>query len=162
MKNGPKECPSTTIREDELHKLIVKAFNDFQEDKEESINLLREILTNTLGENLKDELIGVQEQVNHLQKEIIDKASQNEDYDDLVDQVNTMKDKQTALEIKVARTESNKIRTKDLIEYLEKQEGFINEYDDKLVRRLIEKVIIYEDCIVVKFKSGEEIMEVRY
>lgn len=73
-----------------------------------------------------------------------------------------MKDKQTALEIKVARTESNKIRTKDLIEYLEKQEGFINEYDDELVRRLIEKVLIYEDCIVVKFKSGEEIMEVRY
>ena len=30
----------------------------------------------------------------------------------------------------------------------------ITEYSDKLVRRLIEKVIIYDEMIVVEFKSG--------
>ena len=37
------------------------------------------------------------------------------------------------------------------------QTGDITEFDDKLVRKLIEKATVYDDRLVVEFKSGLEI-----
>ncbi|MDD4592285.1 MAG: DNA recombinase [Parabacteroides sp.] len=38
--------------------------------------------------------------------------------------------------------------------FLKKQTTALTEYDEQLVRRLIEKVTIYEDKFIVEFKSG--------
>ena len=38
--------------------------------------------------------------------------------------------------------------------FLREQPTTIAEYDEPLVRRLIEKVIVYEDKFTVEFKSG--------
>ena len=40
--------------------------------------------------------------------------------------------------------------------FLREQSGVILEYDDRLVRRLVEKVTINVDRIAVEFKSGVE------
>jgi len=42
-------------------------------------------------------------------------------------------------------------------DFLNTQTGDIAEFKDKLVRKLIEKAIVYDDRIVVEFKSGLEI-----
>lgn len=39
-------------------------------------------------------------------------------------------------------------------EFLKRQPTAITEYDESLVRRLIEKVTVYEDKFTVEFKSG--------
>jgi site-specific DNA recombinase len=44
-----------------------------------------------------------------------------------------------------------------MTDFLNMQTGGITEFDDKLVRKLIEKVIVYDDRLVVEFKSGLEI-----
>jgi len=38
--------------------------------------------------------------------------------------------------------------------FLREQPTSITEYDEQLVRRLIEKVTVYEDKFTVEFKSG--------
>jgi site-specific DNA recombinase len=38
--------------------------------------------------------------------------------------------------------------------FLKKQSTALTEYDEQLVRRLIEKVTVYEDKFIVEFKSG--------
>ena len=38
--------------------------------------------------------------------------------------------------------------------FLKKQSTALTKYDEQLVRRLIEKVTIYEDKFIVEFKSG--------
>lgn len=40
---------------------------------------------------------------------------------------------------------------------MDKQTEDITEYSDTLVRRLIEKITVYDEALVVKFKSGLEI-----
>jgi site-specific DNA recombinase len=42
----------------------------------------------------------------------------------------------------------------DMSIFLKKQSTALAEYDEQLVRRLIEKVTIYEDKFTVEFKSG--------
>ena len=41
-------------------------------------------------------------------------------------------------------------------EFLNGQQEKVEEYDEALVRRLIEKITVYDDRLVVRFKSGIE------
>ena len=47
-----------------------------------------------------------------------------------------------------------KKRMADMSAFLKKQSAALAEYDEQLIRRLIEKVSIYEDKFIVEFKSG--------
>jgi site-specific DNA recombinase len=42
----------------------------------------------------------------------------------------------------------------DMSTFLKKQSTALSKYDEQLVRRLIEKVTVYEDKFTVEFKSG--------
>jgi len=42
----------------------------------------------------------------------------------------------------------------DMSTFLKKQSTDLTKYDEQLIRRLIEKVTIFEDRFVVEFKSG--------
>jgi hypothetical protein len=44
-----------------------------------------------------------------------------------------------------------------MTDFLNTQTGDITEFDDKLVRKLVEKAIAYDDRLMVEFKSGLEI-----
>ena len=45
----------------------------------------------------------------------------------------------------------------ELEEFLENQELEIERYDEDLVRKLIEKIIVYDESLKVIFKSGLEV-----
>ena len=50
-----------------------------------------------------------------------------------------------------------KDRIEDLSSFLNEQTEAITEYSEALVRRLIERITILDDMIVVEFKSGLEV-----
>ena len=60
------------------------------------------------------------------------------------------------LEYNVSR-ESRCRRIAEIDEFLKEQVVRLEEYDDKLVRMLVEKVMVFEGYIKVEFKSGVEI-----
>ena len=66
--------------------------------------------------------------------------------------------KQNAL-VENAEREGKRQRIAEMTDFLNKQSAELEEYDEQLVRRLIEKVTIYEDKLTVEFKSGIEIDE---
>ena len=45
----------------------------------------------------------------------------------------------------------------ELDEFLDNQELEIESYDEELVRKLIDKIVIYEENLIVVFKSGFEV-----
>jgi hypothetical protein len=53
-----------------------------------------------------------------------------------------------------AERQNRRQRIAEMMEFLESQSGVIFEYDEKLVRLLVEKVTVFEGRIVVKFKTG--------
>lgn len=67
-------------------------------------------------------------------------------------------DKKNAL-VENAEREGKRQRIAEMTDFLNKQSAELEEYDEQLVRRLIEKVTIYEDKLTVEFKSGIEIDE---
>ena len=58
--------------------------------------------------------------------------------------------------IMVEQVESDELkkRMEDMKSFIKEQPTILSEYDEPLVRRLVEKVTVYEDRFTVKFKSG--------
>jgi site-specific DNA recombinase len=44
-----------------------------------------------------------------------------------------------------------------IIKFLNEQSTLLEEYDEQIVRRLIEKITVYDDKLTIEFKSGVEI-----
>lgn len=56
-----------------------------------------------------------------------------------------------------AEREGKRQRIAEMDEFLKKQPGKVGEYDDQLIRKLIEKIMVFDDKLMVEFKSGVEI-----
>ena len=50
-----------------------------------------------------------------------------------------------------------KDRIDDLASFLDEQTEAVTEYSEPLVRRLIERITVYDEMLVVEFKSGLQI-----
>ncbi|MGI6570420.1 MAG: hypothetical protein ACOX27_05110 [Caldicoprobacterales bacterium] len=69
-------------------------------------------------------------------------------------QIHSLRDQKQKLQVENANRDELKKRIADMSTFLKKQPTALTEYDEQLVRRLIEKVTIYEDKFTVEFKSG--------
>ena len=63
--------------------------------------------------------------------------------------------------VESAEREGLKQRIREMREILEQQSTEATEYDELLVRRLIEKVEVYDERFEVEFKSGAKVDVVR-
>ena len=138
----------------------------------QAINLMlgnRENMMVTLQENVEavirqeDEtsLEGIEAKLLDLQKELLKLANSKKDYNSVADEIDRLRElKQNAL-VESAEREGLKQRIRDMREFLEQQSTEVTEYDELLVRRLIEKVTVYDERFEVEFKSGAKVDVVR-
>ena len=89
-----------------------------------------------------------------LQQELIKRAGAKQDYEDLADEIDALRDKRLEAMTEKAEREGLKMRIQEMKDFLEKQTDRISEYDEQLVRKMIEKITIYDDKFVIEFKSG--------
>ncbi|MFV0467029.1 MAG: DNA recombinase, partial [Lachnospiraceae bacterium] len=76
---------------------------------------------------------------------------------DLADEIDHLRElKQNAM-AENAEREGLKQRIAEMREFLAEQMEHIGEYDETLVRRIIEKVTVYEEKFMVEFKSGTSV-----
>ena len=57
----------------------------------------------------------------------------------------------------MAEEKNEQIRLMELEEFLDNQELEIESYDEELVRKLVDKIVVYDERLKVIFKSGLEI-----
>ena len=70
---------------------------------------------------------------------------------------NRFQDEKYQLQLGAAKREDARQKVADLEIFLGELEVKVEEYDEALVRRLIERVTVYDDHFTVEFKSGIEI-----
>lgn len=56
-----------------------------------------------------------------------------------------------------AQRQTKRQRVAEMAVFLDKQSGMIADYYDKLTRQLVERITLFEDRLIVTFKSGVEI-----
>ncbi|WP_246419301.1 hypothetical protein [Caproicibacterium amylolyticum] len=65
-----------------------------------------------------------------------------------------LREEKQKLQLESAGRDEQKKRIADMGTFLREQPTTLTEYDEPLVRRLIEKVTVYEGKFTVEFKSG--------
>ena len=76
------------------------------------------------------------------------------DYEDVAEEIYRLREDKQKLQLESAGRDEQKKRIADMGTFLREQPTALTEYNEPLVRRLIEKVTIYENKFTVEFKSG--------
>ena len=77
--------------------------------------------------------------------------------DEIGDSIISLREERQAILADAAARQGLRDKVNDLVSFLDEQTEAITEYSETLVRRLIEKITIYDEKITVEFKSGLEI-----
>jgi len=81
-------------------------------------------------------------------------ANNNQDYSILVNEIYRLRDEKEAALAKNAGFASQKQRMAEMTKFLKEQKGTIEEYDEQIVRKLIEKITVHDERVTVEFKSA--------
>ena len=150
-------CTASTILEDTLKEKIVDAINVAVSRKNSFLAILKKNIETVLSADLDESTADIDKRLEELQTEWIQKANSKEAYDIIVNEIYRLRDLKQETLSRNALRQDKRDRIAEMTDFLNTQTGDIAEFDDKLVRKLVEKAIVYDDRIVVEFKSGLEI-----
>lgn len=114
---------------------------------------LQESIKKILSEGSDTAVQEIDNRLLELQKELLKKANVRRNYDDLADENEALREQKHAVMVESAEREGIKKRVAEMQQFLAEQKSEITEYDESLVRQLIEKITVYEDKFEVMFKS---------
>ena len=122
--------------------------------KEVVIPLLKENIFKCLCTDTGKELEEIDSQIKDKQTELLKAGIDTKLSDSIGDEILALRDKKQEIMIHAAMNVDMKKRIEDMDAFLNEQRDAITSYSEALVRKLIEKVTIYDEKIVVEFKSG--------
>ena len=155
VEGGPSACDSPTMPEEELHAAIVSAINEVLGQETRSIDMLKTAIANMDGKADTRRITAIDDELAEIQKEIVRLATNKQSYNELANRIRTLREEKHMLLLEGASAKGRKVWMEDMIGFLDSQDGLIKEYDERLVRKLIERVTICEDkSVTVRFKSG--------
>ena len=93
-----------------------------------------------------------------VQEELLIVANAKKDYTDLADRVEELRNEKEKILLEMAEEKNEQSRLMELEEFLDNQELEIESYDEELVRKLVDKIVVYDEMLKVIFKSGIEIL----
>ena len=159
LEEKGSECTAPTINEETLQKAVVKAINELLANKDSFLKVLQKNIATVFNGENDNATDDIDSKLEELQQQLLIQAKSKNDYEDVADEIYRLRElKQNAL-VENAEREGKRQRIAEMTDFLNKQSAELEEYDEQLVRRLIEKVTIYEDKLTVEFKSGIEIDE---
>jgi hypothetical protein len=155
-KKSGIDCPSRTIYEADLHAAVVTAFNQMIEQKDEFLPGMRLAVELALGQSNSPRVAEIDTRLEALQKELLKKANAKQGFEELADEIDALREEKQDLLVEDANRAAMKQRLDELEAFLDKHQEPVTDYDEGMVRRLIERITVYEDHLDFEFKSGLE------
>ena len=154
LDNTGHSCRSRTVNESLLEQTAIDAINQVLCKKDDFLKTLQANITTVIkqGDNLSPEVIDTR--LRELQKELLKKANQKDDYDAIADEILRLRDMRKQSEVDSVIKDEQMKQINDLQDFIKNQPTTVTEFDEVLVKRLIEKITVYEDHFVIEFRSG--------
>ena len=169
IQYGKKKCHnSPTVDEQALHNAIVSSINEFADVKDDVAKVLRESISEVLDPNMNGSVLAAQQRIDELARnidELISLATVPENAENAMIDIERFSEEMKSLrefieneKAKTTTAEQNSAQMDAVLERLEQEDFKLTEYDDIVVRQLIEKVTVNDKfTITVTFKGGFEI-----
>lgn len=149
-----ENCTNRTVHEETLKEISLKAINQICNDSDSFINQIQENVAKAIvnTDSLSPEVID--KRLEELQKELIHKVNNKQEYDAIADEIFRLRDQKQQSLMDAETQKKNLRRVKDLQDFIKDQSTEITEFDESLVRRLVESITVFNDHFTVEFKSG--------
>ena len=156
-KSSGIDCPARTIHEEDLQAAVVTAVNDAWSRKDAILPELRENIRSVLQEDTDAKLAEIDAEVNQKQAELLDAGKDQNKIDEIAEAIMTLRETRQSILTEAAMKKDVQDRIEDLATFLDEQVEAVTEYSDALVRRLIERITVYDEKLIIEFKSGLEV-----
>lgn len=94
------------------------------------------------------------ERMRQLQQELIDRTESGVNYDDLAEEILRLRELQKQTVMNDAAKAAHRERIQELLRFINSQPRRITEFDETLVRKLLDRVTVHEGYLEFRFKSG--------
>ena len=135
----------------------VEAINKLIGQKDGFLTILKENIETVISETDNNIVSEIDKKLEELQKDLLRLANSKEDYNDIADEIYRLREERHKALAEKAGKKGSKQRLEDMEKFINEQSILLEEYDEQLVRRLIEKITVYDDKLTIEFKSGVEI-----
>lgn len=88
------------------------------------------------------------------QAELLEAGTDQDRIDEIGDEIMNLRDERQRILTDAALKHELQDRIEDLAAFFDEQTEAVTEYSEPLARRLVEKVTVYDEKLVVEFKSG--------
>ncbi len=136
---------------------MVKAINEVLCGKDTYLSVLQENIATVLSEENDKTTDDIDNKLDELQKELLRLANSKTDYNNVADEIYRLRELKQNTLAQNAERQGKRQRIEEMTEFLKEQPGMIVVYDEQLVRKLIEKITVFDDKLTIEFKSGVEI-----
>ncbi|WP_139904109.1 DNA recombinase [Clostridium thermarum] len=118
---------------------------------------LKENIETVISETDNNIVAEIDKKPEELQKDLLRLANSKKDYNDIADEIYRLREERHQALAEEASKKGSKQRLEEMEQFLNDQSCELEEYDEQMVRRLIEKITVHDAGFVVEFKSCVEI-----
>ena len=134
IEKGPTACDAHLVPERELHNAVLRGNNMVLSGKNNMMTKLKENIEQVLLEEDTTTIDSIDAKLEELQQELIKRAGARQDYEDLADEIDNLREQRLNAMTEKAECESMKMRIKGLILLLEK---FVREVEESILQNVI-------------------------
>ena len=136
----------------------MKAINDVHGRKSEVIKQMEIILEQTVSIDYDERLADIDARMEELQLKLVDLNTTRLESEDLSRDVNALREEKERIMVAIAEDKGRQLKKEEMIRFLQEQTAGLDEFDDVLVRKLVEQVVAHGDgTFTVEFKSGAKV-----
>ena len=143
------DCLARTVREEVLQGAIVTAANDAYARKNVVMALLKQNIESTVFGDLEERLAMADKELADLQAQMIAMSGDDAMVDALGEQIDGLRAERQSILTEAADCSDLQELMNDMIRFLDEMPTMLTEYNDAITRRLVEKIMIYDEKIVL-------------
>ena len=147
-------CNARTVNEKELEQAILKALNEMLGAKSTYKEQLQKNLMLVLRNDTTAQKDRIAERLLVLQQELLNRANNRESYDDVAEEIFHLRELQQQTDSDETTKAIQMERIKELQDFIGKQGNELTEFDEKLVKRWLRQITVWDDHYTVELKSG--------
>jgi DNA invertase Pin-like site-specific DNA recombinase len=172
LDHGSRFChKSPSIHEDKLNDAIVNVLNEYYDHSDNVREMIMDNIQTVLTSSSSSELFQAEQRLLDIDKARndfislltsggIEEDSLDQEFQKLFEEEHELNEKVRVLKAQNDEAQNDELRQKEISEVLDDHSCKINEYDDIIVRKLIQCVkVINKSEIKVIFKDGHEVNE---
>lgn len=133
---------------------MVRAINKTLGGREEFLLHLQHNIEDVLNGDSTATLEYIDQRMEELQEKLVMCVNKNAEYETIANEIDALREKKAVVVTKDAEQEMLRKRINEMRHFLQTQTNRVTEYDEQMVRRLIEKITVYDDKLIFEFKSG--------